>query len=68
MTTTSRIDAELAAWLAGVRCDQAGAVLDAYADLNLANDAAKAVKDKRPPIGDATHEALNVLLDRIVGA
>ena len=69
MATTERkdFDAELVAWLEQVHDEQATEVLDQMADLWLANADAKAVKDKRPPIGDPTHERINEILDRIVG-
>jgi hypothetical protein len=62
MATTRRrdLDAEFAAWLAMVKDgQQPAAKLNA---LYEAREAARAVKDKRPPIGDATSEAINKAL------
>jgi hypothetical protein len=59
MSTTSRkdLDDEFAAWLAMVQEGQAPAAkLDA---LYRANAEAKAVKDVRPPSGDAVHAAVD---------
>lgn len=70
MATTSRkdFDAELVAWLAALKDEQAGDVLDAYVDLYLRNAEAAAIADKGSPAAKAKHAEINGLLDRIVGA
>jgi hypothetical protein len=62
MSTTSRkdFDAELAAWLELIRDSHAPEAQ--RNELYRANDAAKAVKDKRPPIGDAVHARVDAAL------
>jgi hypothetical protein len=51
------LDAEFAAWLAMVKDGQQPAAK--LNELFEAREAARAVKDKRPPIGDETSERIN---------
>lgn len=63
----SEYDEELAKWLANLQAEQAGDILDAYADLYLANEDAKAIKDPNSPAAVEAHRAINAALDGIVG-
>lgn len=67
MTTTAR-DAELHAWLMLVRSDQTGSDADRLADLWLANEDAKAIKDKNSPASKDAHAKIDLILCQIVGA
>lgn len=60
---TADRDAELEAWLDGVKAQQTGDAL--YAELWLANVEAKAIKDPRSPAYDATHQRINAIIGRI---
>lgn len=70
MVTHARqeFDEAMAEWLAGIKAEQAGEVLDAYADLYLANEDAKAIKDPNSPAAGEAHQRMNAALDGIVGA
>jgi Tfp pilus assembly protein PilP len=67
MPTTKRkdFDDELAAWLEEVRLLQRDDVteLDRLADLWLANEDAKAIRDPRSEAAKAEHEKINAALD-----
>jgi Tfp pilus assembly protein PilP len=66
MTTQARkdFDAELAAWLEDVRLSQRDDVteLDRLADLWLANEDAKAIRDPRSEAARVEHEKINGIL------
>ena len=68
MTTRARKDyrAEIDAWLEGVKAEHAADdVLDAYADLWLANEDAKAIKDPGSPAAEDKHAEINAALSAL---
>lgn len=62
MSTTRRGDDELAAWLEMVHSEQTSEALDQMADLWLANDDAKAIKDVRCPAYAVAHAKIDLVL------
>jgi hypothetical protein len=60
---TAARDAELEAWLDGIKAQQSGDAL--YAELWLANVEAKAIKDPRSSAYDAAHQRINAIIGRI---